>query len=109
MPTLPGNKVFATYTPLTTALSPFVSGWIDTTGYTQVFCWGAFAGGTTVVTVEGSFDGTNLDTDAAYAGVTNATFTTPATFAVISTFIRVRIVQTVADATKTKIFMQARA
>ena len=109
MPTPTGYKIFDTFTPLTTALSPFVSPWIDTTGYTQVFCWGAFAGGTTVVTVEGSFDGTNLDADATYAGVTNATFTTPATFAVISTFIRVRIVQTVADATKTKILMQSRA
>lgn len=108
MPTPPGYKIFEYFTPVTVAASPFVSPWIDTTGYTQVFCWGAFAGGTTTVTIEGSFDGSTLDADATYA-VTNTTFTTPAAFSVISTFIRVRIVQTTADATKTKILMQARA
>jgi len=108
MAVAPGYKIWQYFTPVTVAASPLVGPWLDTTGYTQVFCWGAFAGGTSTVTVEGGFDGSTVDADAVYA-VTNTTFTTPAAFSVITPFIRVRLVQTVGDATKTKMFLQARA
>lgn len=103
-PTLPGYKLFENSAVVTTAASPLLSAWIDTTGFTTVLPWFVFAGGTTVFTAEGSFDGSAVDADFAYAALTSAT-----AFPVVSPFIRFRLVQTVADATKSKIFIQARA
>jgi hypothetical protein len=104
MPVQPGYRVWGTFTPLTLAASPLTSQWIDTTGFTIFLPWFSFAGGTSTFTVEGGTDGTNADADFAYAGLVSGTAVT-----VISPLIRFRVVQTVADATKTKIFIQARA
>jgi hypothetical protein len=104
-PTLPGYKIFENSAVVTTAASPLLSAWIDTTGFTIVVPWFTFAGGTTVFTVEGNFDGVSAaDADFNYASLTSGT-----AFTVISPFIRFRLVQTVADATKSKIFIQVRA
>lgn len=104
MPVLPGYKIWEWLTPLTVANSPLTSPWIDTTGFTTVFPWFSFAGGTSTPTIEGSADGANVDADFSYSAPTSAT-----AFSVISPFIRFKVVQTAADATKTKIFLQSRA
>lgn len=103
--TPPGYKVWENTTPLTTAASPLVSGWYDTTGYTQVLLTYVLAGGTTALTVEGSFDGVNLDSTMTYSAVGAS----PATVTVQHSFIRFRVVQTVSNATTTTIFAQSRA
>jgi hypothetical protein len=104
MPVLPGYKLWEWTTPLTQAASPLLSAWFDTTGYTTLLPFMISAGGTTVYGIDGSFDGTNADADFAYAAPTSGT---PVT--ILSPYIRFKVTQTVADATKTKIFLQARA
>ena len=66
--TLPGNRVWEYNTPATVALSPVVTGWIETTGFTNLLLSYVFtnSAGSTVLTVEGSFDAANLDTDITY-------------------------------------------
>lgn len=105
--TPPGWKVWELTTPQTVAGSPFVSGWFDTSGYTNLFISYVFTNttGTTTLTVEGSFDGTVQETDIVYAAVP----ATPATVAVLHPFVRFRVVQATADATRTKICAQARS
>jgi len=107
MPTPPGYKVWDYITPATTALSPIVSGWFDTTGYTNLLISYVFTNstGTTTLTVEGSFDGSTQETDITYAAVG----ATPATVQVVTPFIRFRLVQGTADATRTKACAQSRA
>jgi hypothetical protein len=102
----PGYKIWQYLTPLTTAASPLVSPWLDTTGFTIILPWFLFVAGTSVHSLEGSFDGSTLDTDltAAYAAPTSLT---PIT--VVSPYVRWRTVQTVANATTSKIFLQSRA
>jgi hypothetical protein len=87
-----------------------VSGWYDTTGYTTLLVACAFAGGTTTLTVEGSFDGATQDTTMTYGtGITASNFPTPAQVAVQHSFVRFRVVQATANATTTTIFVQSRA
>jgi hypothetical protein len=107
MPTPPGYKVWDYITPATTALSPIVSGWFDTTGYTNLLISYVFTNstGTTTLTVEGSFDGSAQETDITYAAVG----ATPATVQVVTPYIRFRLVQATADATRTKACAQSRA
>src|SRR5258708_3015154 len=108
MPLTPtGWKVWEQVTPVTVAASPLVSGWFDTTGYTNLLISYVFTNstGTTTLTVEGSFDGTTQDTDITYAAVG----ATPATVQVETPFVRFRIVQATADAMRTKALAQARA
>ena len=107
MPTPPGYKVWDYITPATTALSPIVSGWFDTTGYTNLLISYVFTNstGTTTLTVEGSFDGSTQETDITYAAVA----ATPATVQVLTPYIRFRLVQATADATRTKACAQSRA
>ena len=107
MPTPPGYKVWDYITPATLALSPIVSGWFDTTGYTNLLVSYVFTNstGTTTLTVEGSFDGSTLETDITYAAVA----ATPATVQVVTPYIRFRLVQATADATRTKACAQSRA
>ncbi len=108
MPLTPtGWKVWEQVTPVTVAASPLVSGWFDTTGYTNLLISYVFTNstGTTTLTVEGSFDGTTQETDITYAAVG----ATPATVQVVTPFVRFRIVQATADATRTKALAQARA
>jgi hypothetical protein len=107
MPTSPGWKVWEQVTPVTVALSPLVSPWFDTSGYTNLLVSYVFTNstGTTTLTVEGSFDGSTLESDITYAAVA----ATPATVQVLTPFVRFRIVQATADATRTKALAQARA
>ena len=107
MPTAPGYKLWEQTAAATVAASPLVSGWYDTTGFTNLFISYVFTNstGTTTLTVEGSFDGSTQETDIVYSSVG----ATPATVAVLHPFIRFRIVQATADATRTKAFAQARA
>src|SRR5207249_4320652 len=105
--TPPGWKVWDYVTPATLALSPIISPWFDTTGYTNLLVSYVFTNstGTTTLTVEGSFDGSTQETDITYAAVG----ATPATVQVVTPFVRFRLVQATADATRTKALAQARA
>jgi hypothetical protein len=105
--TMPGWKLWEQTAPVTLALSPVVSPWFDTTGYTNLFISYVFtqSTGLTTLTVEGSFDGSTLESDIVYAPVPAS----PGTVAVLTPFIRFRLVQTTADATRTKAFCQVRA
>jgi len=110
--TLPGNAVWENTTPLTTAASPLVTPFIDTTGYTTLLVTAAIANstGTTTFTVEGSFDGATLDATMTYAA--SITASTPAagtSYTVQHRFVRFRIVQATANATTTTFFIQSRA
>lgn len=105
MPILNGYRVWETLTPVTLAASPALSPWFDTTGFTKLLSWLAVAGGTTVVTVEYGTDGATADADFTPQTVTVGAMSS---LDVLGPFLRVRIVQTVADATKTKLYLQAR-
>ncbi|HSZ41804.1 MAG TPA: hypothetical protein VK817_17755 [Trebonia sp.] len=112
MPTLPGYRVWEMNTPATVAASPVVTGWYDTTGYTTLLLSYLFTNstGTTALTIEGSFDGAALDTDITYAAPpTQTVLTENVSVPVATPYIRFRIVQATADATRTKVFVQARA
>lgn len=96
--------------PLAQAASPLNSPWFALSSLQQsgvsisqaVLTWVA-AGGTTTVTVQGSFDGVNVDTDLTY------TVTTGTPFSITTPYFRVSVAQTVADATKTKLVLIGRA
>lgn len=112
MPTLPGYKVWEQVAPVTVAASPLVSPWFDTTGYTTLLLTYVFTNstGSTTLTVEGSFDGSTLDTDMTYAALAaSPQITTGVSVTLITPFIRFRIVQATADATRTKACAQSRA
>lgn len=114
MPTLPGYKVWENTAALTTAASPLVSPWFDTTGYTTLLVHAVIANstGSTTLTVEGSFDGATLDSTMTYAdtGLPVSASNTPAGLTVVvkHTFVRFRVVQATANATTTTIYVQAR-
>jgi hypothetical protein len=101
-----GDTIWETLTPATTALSPILGPWVETSGVTQALGWLAVAGGTTVVTVEYGTDGAAADAD--FTPVTIAAGAN-VPFNLYGRFCRVRIVQTSADATKTKLYLQAKA
>jgi hypothetical protein len=105
--TLPGYKLFECTVPLTTAASPLVSGWVETTGFTNLVLSYVFTTGTTVMTVEGSFDGSTLDSSMTYAALAAAP-QTALVVPVMHTFVRFRIVQTVSNATVTTAYAQSR-
>ena len=112
MPTLPGYKVWQQVAPVTVAASPLVSPWYDTTGYTTLLLMYVFTNstGTTTLTLESSFDGSTQDTDMAYAALAaSPQITTGVSVALLAPFVRFRIVQATADATRTKAYAQARA
>lgn len=88
---------------LTVAASPLLSGWLDVSGYAQILPFFAFAGGTSTHSIEGSFDGVSPDADFGYAAPTSGT-----PFNVLSPFLRWKTVQTVADATKSKVVLATR-
>jgi len=91
-------------TPVTVAASPLVSPWLQCTGVTsQAVPVFAFAGGTSVHSIEGSFDGVNVDADVTYSAPTSAT-----AFTIQHPFIRWKTVQTVGDATKSKVYLRPR-
>ena len=105
-PTPPGYHLWEWSTALTQAASPLVSPWIDATGFSQVVPGFKFTGGTSTPSIEASLDGTTLDADMTtlYSAPTSGT-----AFSVVSPFFRFKVVQTVADATVTKILLQSRA
>jgi hypothetical protein len=111
--TLPGFKVWENTVPLTTAASPLVTGWYDTTGYTTLLISAVIANstGSTTYTVEGSFDGTTLDATMPYtvSGNTASTAAGGTSVTVQHSFIRFRLVQATANATTTTFFVQSRA
>lgn len=111
MATLPGYKIWSTTTALTTAASPLVTAWFDTTGFTQIVVsyFAANSTGATALTVEGSFDGSTQDTDISYGAALTSSATAATVVPVLTPFFRLRIVQTTANATTTKVFLQARS
>ena len=107
-----GWKVWEQTAAATVAGSPIVTGWFDTTGYTTLLLTYVFTNstGTTTPTIEGSFDGATLDTDMTYAALAaSPQITTGVSVTLITPFIRFRIVQATADATRTKACAQSRA
>jgi hypothetical protein len=99
----PGQEIWRYSTPaLTMVASPLYSGWLPTTGYSKVMPAYKFTGGTTVITFEGSWDGSTLDTDIAYGTITSGTAVN-----VLTPFFRVKVVQTIADNTVTKIYLKS--
>jgi hypothetical protein len=110
--TPPGYKVFENAVPMTVALSPLVSGWMETTGYTTLLLSAVIANstGTTTFTIEGSFDGATLDPTMTYTpAVTASTGVAGTAIVVQHTYVRFRIVQATATATTSTFFVQARA
>lgn len=87
---------------LTVAASPLLSGWLDVRGIARVMPWFAFAGGTSTHSIQGSWDGSTQDADFAYGAPASGT-----EFSVLSPYIRWSTVQTVADATKSKVYLAA--
>jgi len=107
MGTRVGDVLFSTSTALTQAASPLNSPWISTEGLSKILLQGAVAGGTTTIKLQASFDGINPDTDL------EQTFAAPTaagvTLDTAAQWVRINIVQTVADATKTKLVFKALA
>ena len=105
-PTPPGYHLWEYSTPLTVAASPLTSPWIDGTGFGQVVPGLKFTGGTSTASIEASIDGTTLDSDMTtlYSAPTSGT-----AFPVVSPYFRFKVVQTVGDATVTKILLQSKA
>ena len=106
MPLRNGDTIWETVTPVLLVNSPVLGPWVETSGCTQALGWLAVAGGTTVVTLEYGTDGVNADADFTPVTITAGA---NAAFNVLGPYLRFRIVQTVADATKTKLYLQARA
>jgi hypothetical protein len=100
-----GATLWETTTPVLLVNSPVLGPWVETTGCTQALGWLAVAGGTTVVTLEYGTDGSTADAD--FTPVTIAAGAN-VPFNMYGRYCRVRIVQTVADATKTKLYLQAK-
>ena len=100
----PGALLWQNLAVITTAASSLLSPWIPTTSFSRVLPFFAFAGGTSVHSIEGSFDGSTVDADLTYSAPTSGT-----EFNVISPFFRWKTTQTVADATKSKVVLRARA
>jgi hypothetical protein len=100
----PGALLWQNTTPITVTGSPLLSPWINVSGFSRVLPFFVFAGGTSVHSIEGSFDQATADADFAYAAPTSGT-----EFSVTSPFIRWRTVQTVGDATKSKVVLRSRA
>jgi hypothetical protein len=100
-----GSTLWETTTPVLLVNSPVLGPWVETTGCTQALGWLAVAGGTTVVTLEYGTDGSTADAD--FTPVTIAAGAN-VPFNMYGRYCRVRIVQTVADATKTKLYLQAK-
>jgi len=106
MPLRNGDVIWETITPTLLVNSPVVGPWVETTGVTQALGWLAVAGGTTVVTVEYGTDGSTADAD--FTPVTIAAGAN-VPFNLYGRYARVRVVQTIADATKLKLYLQAKA
>jgi hypothetical protein len=103
------GEVFWTRTvPVTTAESPVLSPWFNTSGFSQVYVIGAAAGGTTTVTLEWGFDGLNADSDITATTVSPLALTVTLRD-VLAPFLRLRWVQATANATISKLMLKARS
>lgn len=98
-----GETVWTNTTPITVAGSPLTSPWIDATGIRFILPTFAFAGGTSTHSIEGSLDGANVDADFAYSAPVSGT-----EFNITTPWFRWKTVQTVADATKSKVTLRSR-
>ena len=110
--TPPGYKVWENATVLTSAGSPYVTGFYDTTGYTSMLLSAVIANstGSTTFTIEGSFDGSTLDSTMTYTpAVVASTGVAGTVFVVQHPFVRFRVVQATANATTSTFFVQSRA
>lgn|SRR5512133_3429471 len=104
----PGAVLWTRTTPVTTAESPVVSPWVNAEGFSQFYAIGVAAGGTTVVTAEWSFDGSTVDSDITATTLTPLALTVTLRD-VLAPFVRFRWVQTVSNATTSKLSLRARA
>lgn len=104
-PTPPGYRLWESFTALTVAASPLTSPWIDCSGFSLVLPAFKFTGGTSTPSIEASIDGSTVDPDltSLYSAPTSGT-----AFSVLSPYLRFKVVQTVADATVTKIVLTSR-
>lgn len=97
---------WANNTPITVALSPLLSPWLFVGRYATIMpVFPAFAGGTSVHTVEWSLDGVTAELTGDFA-IASPVSGTP--IPVLAPYARWRTVQTVADATKSKVALFAR-
>jgi hypothetical protein len=106
MPLHNGDVIWETVTPVLLVNSPVLGPWVETSGCTQALGWLAVGGGTTVVTVEYGTDGSTADAD--FTPVTIAAGAN-VPFNLYGRYARVRVVQSIADATKLKLYLQAKA
>ena len=104
---LPGYHIweYNPASPLTTALSPLLSGWFDSQGYTVVMPSFKFTTGTSVHSIMGSWDGLSEDTDLSGLWATPVSGTA---LVVMSPWFQWKTVQTISNATVSKVFLQAR-
>ena len=105
MPILNGYRVAEYLTPVTVAASPVLLPWVETSGFTRVVGWYATAGGTSAPTIEYGTDGAAADGDFTPQVIPVGTVALD----VLGPWMRVRFTQTVADQTKLKLYLQARA
>lgn len=98
-----GDVLYENSAVVTVAGSPLLSGWIPSGGFTQVIPFFVFAGGTSTHSIQGSVDGATQDADYTYAAPVSGT-----AFTITSPYFRWSTVQTVADATKSKVCLIAR-
>jgi hypothetical protein len=104
-PKEPGSILWAYSGPPVTVGSPaLVSPWLNTEGFSRAIAWFNFAGGTSVHSIEQSFDGVTADGD-----FTAVTPTSDTEFVVRAPFIRWRTDQSTANGTKSKLVLRARA
>jgi len=112
MPTPPGYTIWENTTALAVANPAVLTGFYDTTGFTNLFleCVIANSTGTTTFTIEGSFDGTTLDSTMPYTpAVTASSGVAGTVFAVQHPFVRFRVVQATATATTSTFYVKSRA
>lgn len=110
MPTLPGTEIWENAAVL--GVGTVLSGFYDTSGYTNLFleCVIANVTGSTTFTIEGSFDGSTLDATMPYTPpVTASSGVAGTVFAVQHPFVRFRVVQATATATTSTFSVKSRA
>ena len=110
--TLPGTEIWENATALAAANPAVLTGFYDTSGFTNIVLAAVIANstGTTTFTIEGSFDGSTLDSTMTYTpAVTASTAAAGTVFAVQHPFIRFRVVQATATATTSTFNVKARA
>jgi hypothetical protein len=103
----PGSLLYVLTTPVTTAASPVLSPWINTENFCQLYAIGVATTGTTVVTLEWSFDAATVDTDITATTISPLALTVTLRD-VLAPFVRVKWAQTVSNATVSKLTVRAK-